>query len=235
MKQKKTTADYDFDIVQIAHQFETRSPYEILQWGGEKFGQSIVLACSFGPEDLVLLDMLMQVDNSAKVFYLDTDKHFRETYITRDRLVERYNIDFIQMKADITLEEQANQYGEKLWETNPDLCCNIRKVKPLQRVLNSNKAWITGIRREQAATRANAKKVEWDTKFELIKLNPLASWTNEDVWNYIRNHQIPYNPLHDQNYPSIGCDVCTRPVKNGENSRAGRWGGLEKTECGLHK
>jgi phosphoadenosine phosphosulfate reductase len=222
------------ELGQLANQFETKSSEEIISWGVNTFSNEIILACSFGAEDVVLLDMLLNIDPQARVFYLDTDKHFKETYETRDRLEEKYNTTFIQMKPELTLEEQASKHGEELWKSNPDLCCNIRKVKPLTKVLSQHKAWITGIRRDQAPTRANTKKVEWDQTFGLIKLNPIASWSSEDVWTYIKANDIPYNPLHDQDYPSIGCSVCTQPVRNGEDPRSGRWGGFQKTECGLH-
>lgn len=203
--------------------------------GVEIFESGIVLACSFGAEDIVLLDMLNKITAQPKVFYLDTDKHFTETYEVRDKLQEKYNIEFIQVKPALTLEEQAETYGDNLWYKDPDLCCQIRKVVPLQEILKKYDAWITGIRRDQAPSRANAKKIEWDTKFNMIKLNPIASWSSEDVWNYIKTHDLPYNPLHDKGYPSIGCAVCTRPVQQGEDARAGRWSGSMKTECGLHK
>jgi len=141
----------------------------------------------------------------------------------------------VRVSPLITPEEQAAQHGEALWSVNPTECCNIRKVEPLTRILSQYEAWITGIRRDQAPTRANSKKIEYDTKFGLVKFNPIAGWTSEDVWNYIRANDIIYNPLHDQNYPSIGCEYCTRQVMPGEDPRAGRWSGHEKTECGLHK
>jgi len=131
-------------------------------------------------------------------------------------------------------KEQAELYGDELWARQPDLCCATRKVEPLQRALGEVDAWVTGVRRDQAPTRANAKKVEWDEKFGLVKANPLADWTLKEVWAYIHEHDVPYNPLHDRNFPSIGCTHCTRPVMPGEDPRAGRWAGQDKVECGLH-
>ncbi|WP_199616511.1 phosphoadenylyl-sulfate reductase [Paenibacillus alkalitolerans] len=222
-------------IGEAAERFENESPEELLKWAVEAF-PSITLACSFGAEDVVLVDMLQKVSQGKDIFYLDTDFHFKETYETRDRLKERYhNIQFVQVKPKLTPEEQAAQFGEQLWKSDPNQCCNIRKVEPLVEILGKYDAWITGIRRDQAPTRANAKKVEYDVKFGLVKFNPLASWTTEDVWDYIRANDVPYNPLHDRNFPSIGCEYCTRPVAPGEDPRAGRWSGTEKTECGLHK
>ncbi len=215
-------------------ELENETPEAIIKWAVEAF-PNITFACSFGAEDVVLVDMLQKVSPTTDIFYLDTDFHFKETYETRDKLIERYGLKFVEMKPLITPEEQAAEHGDELWKSDPTSCCNIRKVEPLTRVLGRYEAWITGIRRDQAPTRANAKKIEYDVKFGLVKFNPIASWTSEDVWNYIRENNVPYNPLHDQNYPSIGCEHCTRPVMPGEDPRAGRWAGNEKTECGLHK
>lgn len=221
-------------IAESAEKFEHESPEALLKFAVESF-PNITFACSFGAEDVVLVDMLQKISPKTDIFYLDTDFHFQETYETRDRLAERYGINFVQVKPLLTPEEQAAKHGDELWKSDPNACCNIRKVEPLTRVLGKYDAWITGIRREQAPTRANAKKVEYDTKFGLVKFNPLASWTQDDVWNYIREHDVIYNPLHDQNYPSIGCAYCTRQVMPGEDPRAGRWSGHQKIECGLHQ
>ncbi|GIO15328.1 phosphoadenosine phosphosulfate reductase [Cohnella xylanilytica] len=221
-------------IREKAEEFENASPETVIRWAVETF-PNITFACSFGAEDVVLVDMLQKISPSTDIFYLDTDFHFKETYETRDRMAAKYGLTFVQVKPKSTPEEQAAEHGDELWKRDPNACCNIRKVEPLTRILGQYEAWITGIRRDQAPTRANAKKVEYDTKFGLVKFNPLASWTSEDVWNYIRENDVIYNPLHDQNYPSIGCEHCTRPVMPGEDPRAGRWAGSEKTECGLHK
>ena len=221
-------------IAEAAEAYEHQSPEALLEYAVKTFPK-IAFACSFGAEDVVLVDMLQKISPKTDIFYLDTDFHFKETYETRDRIAARYGIEFIQVKSNLTPEEQAEQYGPELWRKDPNLCCNLRKVEPLTRILAKYDAWITGIRRDQAPTRANAKKVEYDTKFGLVKFNPLASWTSDDVWDYIRRHDVIYNPLHDRQYPSIGCEHCTRPVKPGEDPRAGRWSGFDKTECGLHK
>jgi len=221
-------------IHEKAEAFEDAPPEAVVAWAVEAF-PNITFACSFGAEDVVLVDMLQKISPDTDIFYLDTDFHFRETYETRDRIAQKYGLSFVQVKPRLTPEEQAAQYGDELWKRDPNACCNIRKVEPLTRVLGQYEAWITGIRRDQAPTRANARKVEYDTKFGLVKFNPLAAWTSEDVWGYIHEHDLIYNPLHDQHYPSIGCEYCTRPVMPGEDPRAGRWAGSEKTECGLHK
>jgi phosphoadenosine phosphosulfate reductase len=221
-------------INKAAEDFENATPEELIKWAVEKF-PSITLACSFGAEDVVLVDMLQKISPSSDIFYLDTNVHFKETYETRDRLEAHYGMKFVQVLPKLTLDEQAAKFGDELWKSEPNQCCNIRKVDPLTEILGKYDAWITGIRRDQAPTRANAKKVEYDVKFGLVKFNPLASWTSEDVWNYIKENNIIYNPLHDQHYPSIGCSHCTRQVMPGEDPRAGRWAGFAKTECGLHK
>lgn len=221
-------------IAKAADEFESRPPEVLLEWAVETF-PNITFASSFGAEDVVLIDMLQKVSPKTDIFYLDTDLHFQETYETRDRLAEKYGISFKRVRPKLSLEEQAAQYGDELWSISPNTCCNIRKVEPLTEILSEYEAWITGIRRDQAPTRANSKKVEYDVKFGLVKFNPLANWTSDDVWNYIRANDVIYNPLHDNYYPSIGCEKCTRQVLPGEDPRAGRWSGFEKTECGLHK
>lgn len=221
-------------IASKAEEFETSTPQEIIAWAVETF-PNITFACSFGAEDVVLVDMLQQISPSTDIFYLDTDFHFQETYETRDAIAAKYGLEFVRVSPKLTPDEQAAQYGEELWKSDPNACCNVRKVEPLTRVLGRYEAWITGIRRDQAPTRANAKKIEYDAKFGLVKFNPIANWTSDDVWNYIREQGLIYNPLHDRNYPSIGCEHCTRPVMPGEDPRAGRWSGSDKTECGLHK
>jgi len=218
----------------LSDSFEAKAPQDVLAHAIGAYFPDIVLASSFGAEDVALIDMAHRINPQTPIFYLDTDFLFTETYATRDRLIAKYGIAPIQVKSLLTPERQAEQFGDRLWERRPDECCNQRKVEPLARVLKGYKAWITGIRRDQAPTRANAGLVEWDQQFRLVKFNPLARWTSEDVWAYIKRHDVPYNPLHDRNYPSIGCTHCTRPVQPGEDPRAGRWAGQAKTECGLH-
>lgn len=220
-------------IKEKSEEFEGTSAAEVVSWATALYPNS-VFACSFGAEDVVLVDLIYQIRPHTDMFYLDTDFHFAETYATKDRLEQRYGITFRQIKPSITPDEQAELYGDELWRRDPNHCCNLRKVEPLSRVLQEYDAWITGIRREQAPTRANAKKIEYDAKFGLVKFNPLADWTADDVWAYIRSHKLDYHPLHDRNYPSIGCHYCTRPVNPGEDPRAGRWAQSEKIECGLH-
>ena len=218
--------------------FEAKQPQDVLAAALERFAPKIVLACSFGAEDVVLVDMVHRINRSIPLFYLDTDFLFPDTYATRDRVVKQYDLkpaQVLQVKSLLTPERQTEQHGEALWAKDPDHCCQLRKVEPLTRVLKGFDAWITGIRRDQAPSRANAGLIEWDTKFQLVKVNPLARWSWADVWTYIRVYEVPYNPLHDQSYPSIGCTHCTAPVAPGDDPRAGRWKNFAKTECGLHK
>jgi phosphoadenosine phosphosulfate reductase len=218
--------------------FESKLPQDVLAAAIERYAPKIVLACSFGAEDVVLVDMVHRVDPAIPLFYLDTDFLFPETYATRDRMIQHYDLkpaQVLQVKSLLTPTRQAELHGDTLWAKEPDRCCQIRKVEPLTRVLKGFDAWITGIRREQAPSRANAGLIEWDQKFDLVKVNPLARWTWADVWTYIKVHEVPYNPLHDQNFPSIGCTHCTAPVSPGDDPRAGRWKNFTKTECGLHK
>ena len=211
------------------------SPQSLVRWALEQFGARVAIASSFGPEDVVLIDIASKSGLPFRVFTLDTDFLFPETYALIDQIEADHGITVERCRAALTPAEQATQHGDALWARDPDRCCGIRKVEPLKGKLATLDAWITGIRRDQAPTRANAKKREWDEKFGLWKLNPIADWSADRVWDYIRAHRVPYNPLHDQRYPSIGCTYCTRPVQPGEDPRAGRWAGFAKTECGLHK
>ena len=220
------------ELQRISSELEQRSPQDVVRWGIEHFRGGITLACSFGVEDVALVDMIARIDSTVPLFYLDTDYLFPETLEVRDRIVAKYGVHAVAVKPLLTIAEQAAQHGADLYGRQPDLCCKIRKVEPLKRHLGGFQAWITGIRRDQAPTRADAPK--WDAKFNLVKVNPLLSWTKKDVWNFIAKHDVPYNPLHDQNYPSIGCWPCTRQVNPGEDPRAGRWANFAKKECGLH-
>lgn len=212
-----------------------RDPRDLLAKVYERYGDGITLASSFGAEDVVLIDMACQVTSHPDVFSLDTGLLFTETYQLIDRIKARYPIRLWTFAPRQTVQDQAEEFGADLWARYPDRCCALRKVEPLLRALDGRTAWITGIRREQSPSRQNAQLIEWDSQHQLVKVNPLAYWTEAMVWAYIREHNLDYNPLHDQRYPSIGCVPCTRPVRPGESSRAGRWAGFEKTECGLHQ
>ncbi len=222
------------EIEQLQAEVERWGPEKLLPWGLARFYPKVAVASSFGAEDVVLIDIAARSSVNVRVFTLDTDFLFPETYALIEQIEQSYGIRVERARSALTPDEQADQHGKALWSFNPNLCCDLRKVVPLKKQLSELDAWVTGVRRDQAPTRANTKKLEWDAKFGLAKLNPLADWTSAQVWDYIRSHEVPYNPLHDQNYPSIGCTHCTRPVMPGEDPRAGRWSGFNKTECGLH-
>jgi phosphoadenosine phosphosulfate reductase len=223
------------ELERVAARLEHAEPQAILRWAIETYAPHVTLACSFGgASGMALLDMAVRIDPGIHVFYLDTDLLFPETYATRDAAIARYGIAPEGFRSELTLAEQAAQYGDELWARDPDLCCRLRKVEPNARALAGRRAWITGLRRDQADTRKDVPVVAWDAKFTMVKVAPLARWDEKQVWKYLVEHQVPYNPLHDRGYPSIGCAPCTRPVRPGDDPRAGRWAGTNKTECGLH-
>jgi phosphoadenosine phosphosulfate reductase len=207
---------------------------ELLRWAFDRFGNSIAISSAFGAEGMTVIDMASRVNPGLRLFTIDTEFLFPETYNLMDEIESRYHVKIEKVYSLLSPEEQERQHGAVLWSRNPDACCNLRKVEPLKRKLSELQAWISGIRREQTLNRASAHKVEWDSKFGLVKINPIADWDSKQVWRYIHRHNVPYNPLHDRDYPSIGCTHCTRPVRPGEDPRAGRWSGFTKTECGLH-
>ena len=228
----KVEAENGLDQIGIAA--ESWKPEEVLAWAFDTYGENVAIATGFGVEGMALLDMASRVNPDLKVFTGDTEFLFPETYDLMDRVEEKYGIKVERLYSELTPEEQEMQHGLKLWARNPDQCCALRKVEPLQRKLATLGAWVTAIRRSQTSDRASVRKIAWDEKFGLVKINPLADWTREQVWNYVVRNDVPYNPLHDRNYPSIGCTHCTRAVQPGEDPRAGRWSGFRKTECGLH-
>jgi phosphoadenosine phosphosulfate reductase len=213
---------------------ETWTPRRVLAWAFDTFGDTVAISSAFGAEGMVLIDMASRVRKNFRLFTLDTEFLFPETYNLMDRVEQRYGITIERVYPLSSPEEQERIHGPALWQRDADRCCNLRKVEPLRRKLQELRAWITSIRRDQTAARAGAGKIEWDEKFGLIKINPIADWSSLQVWQYIREHEVPYNVLHDCNYPSIGCTHCTRAVQPGEAPRAGRWSGSPKTECGLH-
>lgn len=222
------------NLQEIERRAEHWRPEEVLTWAVDTFGEDVAISTGMGVEGMVLLDHAARTGREIQVFTLDTEFLFPETYDLIERIEKRYGIRIERVYSSLTPDEQEHKHGAALWTRNPDQCCNLRKVEPLKRKLSTLSAWITAIRRDQTATRANAKKVEWDTKFGLVKINPLVDWNAARVWDYVRKHDVPYNVLHDLNYPSIGCMHCTRAVAEGEDARSGRWAGFQKTECGLH-
>jgi phosphoadenosine phosphosulfate reductase len=214
---------------------ESWAAEEILDWALHRFDGQIAMASGFGPEGMVLIDMAARLRSDIRVFTLDTGVLFPETYDLMKKVEHRYGIRVERAQAKQSIEQQEREHGAALWLRAPDRCCYMRKVEPLREKLSKLGAWIAAIRRDQTPDRAHAQKIEWDTKFGLVKINPLCDWTSDMVWDYIRENELPYNPLHDEGLPSIGCWPCTRAVTAGADPRSGRWSGFAKTECGLHQ
>ncbi len=218
---------------------EGSSPAELVAWSLERFAdQRMVITTSFGMEGCALIDMYAAHQQPLTVIYLDTMFFFPETYALRDRLVQRYShLEFVNRGTDLTPGQQEADHGPELWKRDPDLCCKLRKVDPMRRALAGVEVCITALRRSQSPTRAALRVVDWEWRSQLLKISPLANWDRPQVWEYIQAHQVPYNELHERGFPTVGCTHCTKPVagsKIGEYSRAGRWAGQKKTECGLH-
>ncbi len=218
---------------------EQSSPLDIVEWALQRFdGWRMATTTAFGMEGCVLIDMVARRVKSFTVIYIDTHFLFPETLELRDRMVERYpNLKFVKYGTRLTADEQARKYSPNLWEADPDLCCKIRKVEPMTEAMKEVDVWFTGLRRSQSPARANIGIVEWDWKYQLIKVNALAAWERSDVWRYVQENDVPYNPLHERGYPTIGCTHCTVAVpglRPDQYSRAGRWPGKKKIACGLH-
>jgi len=205
------------------------SAQELLAHVVDLFHPRLHIACSFQKETSVMIDMLMRIEPEARLFTLDTGLFFPETYATWRALEQRYGVN-VEVYEGITLRQQAELHGPELWERDPDACCGLRKVSPLAQALSEVDAWVTGLRREHSPDRASTSKFAWDPKHGIWKVNPLADWTDRDIWRYIHTHDLPYNPLHDRGYASIGCTHCTLPGRG----REGRWAGRDKVDCGLH-
>ncbi|GLB60048.1 phosphoadenylyl-sulfate reductase [Cytobacillus sp. NCCP-133] len=208
----------------------------VLEWAYKNYkDDKIVYASSFGAEAIVLIDLIQQIKPDAHIVFLDTGLHFPETYEVIEKMEAKFPKLRIERKEPaLTLDQQAAEYGSALWKRDPNQCCHIRKVIPLREAISPKQAWITGLRREQSPTRANTEFINKDEKFQNVKICPLIHWTWDEVWSYIREKNLPYNTLHDHGYPSIGCFPCTQAVSENGDSRAGRWSGSGKTECGLH-
>jgi phosphoadenosine phosphosulfate reductase len=215
--------------IAVPPDLESASAEELLAYAAERFHPRLFVACSFQKEASVIMDMLLRIEPEARFFTLDTGVLFEETYATWRALEERYDTK-VEVFKGISLEEQARRHGDELWNRDPDACCDIRKVSPLTQALSQVDAWVAGVRRDQSPLRASTRKLHWDDKHGLWKLNPLADWSDRDVWEYLTRHDIPYNSLHDRGYASIGCTHCTKPG----DGRDGRWAGHDKTDCGMH-
>jgi phosphoadenosine phosphosulfate reductase len=213
----------------VVPDLERSSAQEVLEYMVEQFHPRLYVACSFQKEASVIMDMLLKIEPSARFFTLDTGVLFPETYATWKQLEDRYGVK-VEVHQGMTLARQAELHGDELWNTDPDACCGIRKVEPLREALSQVDAWISGLRRDQSPSRRTTQKLHWDKKHGLWKANPLADWSEKDVWRYIADNDVPYNELHDRGYASVGCTHCTLPG----SGRAGRWAGTDKIECGLH-
>ena len=228
------------EIKRLAEEYESKTPREILQWAADSFSSRVAISSAFGPEGLVILDIAKRkVTPQLSVFTIDTGFLFKETNDLIARVEQEYGLSVERLQPELTPKQQAEKHGPELFRREPDRCCYMRKVLPLQKKLAELDAIITGLRRSQSESRKGAKILqlqETPDGHRYLKINPLAAWSKEEVWWYIVSHQLPYNALHDQGYPSIGCtpDCCTRPVNGDDHERAGRWAGTDKKECGLH-
>ncbi len=225
----------DEELSRANERLEGSAPQEILRWAASVYGEDLTLSVSFGnPEGMVLLDMLSRITGEVQVFTLDTGFLFEETVRFREEAMKRYPLALEVIAPGLTVEEQVERYGPQLYSCAPDLCCQVRKIEPQRRFLKDYGAWVTGIRRDQTVQRASTPVVTFDEYFGVAKIAPLAAWSVDEVDEYVRRNDVPLNPLLSMGYRSIGCEPCTRPVAPGEDARAGRWPGMDKTECGLH-
>jgi phosphoadenosine phosphosulfate reductase len=213
-------------------ELEGASADELLRWTDENFGGSYVVASNM--QDAVLVDLAAKVRPGVDVLFLDTGYHFVETIGTRDAVEAVYDINVVNVTAENTVAKQDELFGKNLFAREPNECCRMRKVEPLSKALRAYSAWVTGIRRVEAPTRANAPLISWDKAFGLVKINPIAAWSDDDMQSYIDANDVLVNPLVFEGYPSIGCAPCTAKPVEGADPRSGRWSGQSKTECGLH-
>jgi len=222
------------EIKELNERFEGHHADKVLRWAWNRFAEKAVLGTGFGPSGLFLMHRIKQLELGIPVFYLDTRLLFSQTYHLAEELKKKLGIEIFAIAPELTLEGQAKTYGDELWKRNPDQCCHLRKVLPLQKHLADKAAWITGVRRHQSSTRTQTPVVTYEPSHDVIKLNPMAAYSSDEIWDYIHEQGLPYNPMHDEGYPSIGCIPCTSPVQEGEDERSGRWRGEQKVECGIH-
>lgn len=230
---RRSTEELRALVSQNQARFADATAEEVLGWAAEEFGEALAVACSMAA-DTVLPALVSQSVVNVDVLFLQTGYHFDETLATRDALAASWPVNVVDVWPELSVAEQDQRHGKDLFATDPGACCGMRKVEPLARALSGYEAWVTGIRREDNALRADAQLVEWDQTHQMVKLNPIAAWSFEDVLGFATSHGVPTNPLLADGYPSIGCRPCTRRVAPGEDPRAGRWAGLAKTECGIH-
>ncbi|WP_145349032.1 phosphoadenylyl-sulfate reductase [Rosistilla ulvae] len=222
------------ELAEHSQRLESASPQEILAWAVEQYAPRFTMATAFGPEGMCLIHMFSEIAPQTPIFNLETGYQFKETLALREQVRERYGITIEYKYPEQTVEEYEAANGGPVYKTDTNRCCFDRKIKVLHQAARGMHAWSSAIRRDQSPDRAEHPIVGWDKKFQLVKISPLANWTKKDVWGFISKNDIPYNPLHDQGYPSVGCWPCTRSIALGEDERAGRWSGSAKTECGLH-
>jgi len=222
------------ELAEASQRLESAEPDEIIRWAVERYGSKLTMATAFGPEGCLILHWLASIAPETYVFNLETGYQFKETLELRERIRERYGLEVIYEYPETTVSAYEQAHGGPLYRSEPTRCCGDRKIAVIQRVLTRFDAWMSGIRRDQSPDRAVSPIVGWDKKFGVVKISPLANWTKARVWERIVSEDVPYNPLHDKGYVSIGCWPCTRAIAAGEDERAGRWSGSAKTECGLH-
>ena len=218
----------------LSQQFESASPQEILRWASTTYGDQLAIVTSFQITGIVTLHMLQDIAPQTPVLTLDTGYLFPETYDLIDTLEQEFNLNLTRVRPRQTPKQQARDYGDRLWERNPDRCCHLRKTIPLRDALEGYEAWVTGLRRDQSSSRANTPIISKDGRTGLIKIAPFANWTEDMLWTYINAYELPYNRLHEMGYPSIGCWSCTKSVTANDEMRSGRWTNNSKTECGIH-
>lgn len=228
------TEEFLAELKRESDALEKETPQTILKWAVDRFAPKFTMATAFGPEGMTIIHMLSEVAPDTPIFNLETGYQFEETLQLREQVRERYGITVEYKYPEQSVEEFEAANGGPVYQTDPNRCCFERKLRVLHQAASGWHAWASAIRRDQSEDRAKAPIVGWDKKFQLVKVSPLANWTKKEVWGLIANEKIPYNHLHDQGYPSIGCQPCTRSVQPGEDERAGRWAGFQKTECGLH-
>ena len=232
--QLEPTPELLAELASASERLESATPEEILQWSVERFAPYFTMATAFGPEGMCIIHMLAKIAPETPIFNLDTGYQFPETLELRERIKERYGIEVELKRPAQTVAEYEAANGGPVYSHDPNRCCADRKIRVLEQAARGFHAWASAIRRDQSEDRAQAPIVGWDKKFKLVKIIPLANWTKKEVWSLIEKEKIPYNPLHDRGFMSIGCWPCTRSIMAGEDERAGRWSGFAKTECGLH-
>jgi len=221
-------------FTRLSHRYQNGNGADLLAWAIGTFGSGLSIGTGLGASGIVLMDMALRIHPDVDIFYIDTGYFFPETYQLITRLEQHYQRSLRRVATITTIEQQEKRYGPQLYANDPNLCCHIRKVSPLKQALADSTAWVSALRHDQSSTRKDVPMVQWNERYNLVKVAPMAHWSEADVWEYIHEYHLPYNELHDNGYPSIGCWPCTQPVKEGEDLRAGRWRGKSKTECGLH-